>query len=72
MLVVTETKEDKFWYAALYYFLYIQQMGDFSVFLKNNILVPTNAHITNRRVNSVQILQHKGEKHYLKPSTKVI
>jgi len=31
---VSETKEDKFWYAALYYFLNIQQTGDFSVFWK--------------------------------------
>jgi len=54
VLVVTETKEDKFWYAALYYFLDIQQTGDFSVFWKSNIFVPTNAQITNRRVNSVQ------------------
>jgi hypothetical protein len=53
VLVVSETKEDKFWYAALYYFLNIQQTGDFSVFWKSNTLVPTNAHITNRRVNRV-------------------
>lgn len=53
VLVVSATKEDKFWCAALYYLLDIQQRGDFSVFWKSNILVPTNAHITNRRVNSV-------------------